>query len=247
LQEHTQKFHKETLQPLLEKAGDSFRQAQVFGSERLLQAKEHSGRWIAEAGTHLETARVATVNKTKELTDVTVAKTKEFADVTASKTKELASVTSAKTREFADVTVAKTKELTAATVAHSQVLGAATAEKTRQLTDFTVAQSRALGAATVEGTRSLSMGTQVAAAATMAHAQHTWAQVGSNPLEYDEAGKPIVKGEQNDWVTQGMMAHVVQTTAVLAFASAFIAMILIEQQVSIYQNRSNLFGVCYFH
>ena len=98
----------------------------------------------------------------------------------------------------------------------------------RKVRDVSAAKTRALGAATVETTRSLGLGTQLAAAATLAHTQHTLAQIGSNPLETNADGQVVVKGEENDgWVT-GLHANMIQLVAIAGGLAALVSMVLFQ-------------------
>ena len=210
LQQHSERINEQHVQPLLAKSAQMWQQASQASSAQGAALQQATAQWWDEAGSNFNKARQASWRKSQEIADVTVAKTKE-----------LGALTAAKSQEIADATVAKTKEFTAATAA-----------KSREIGDFTVTKSREIGEATLSTTRSISVGTQVAAAATLAQTQHTLAQIGSNPLEYDDEGTVVVvKGAQNDHLVTGWNAYLIQGTAVVGGGAALVAMILMASQL----------------
>lgn len=106
-------------------------------------------------------------------------------------------------------------------------------ESWRHVTEYGATKSRQVGAATVQQTRSLGLGTQVAAAAAVAHTQHTLSQIGSVPLEKtngeaQEGDVVVVKGAANDWWVTGWHAHMIQIVAVAGGLAALVTMVLLE-------------------
>ena len=188
LQQHSERFNEQHVQPLLAKSAQMWQQASQASSAQGAALQQATAQWWDEAGSNFNKARQASWRKSQEIADATVAKTKEFT--------------------------------------------AATAAKSREIGDFTVTKSREIGEATLSTTRSISVGTQVAAAATLAQTQHTLAQIGSNPLEYDDEGAAVVvKGAQNDHLVTGWNAYLIQGTAVVGGGAALVAMILMASQL----------------
>jgi hypothetical protein len=131
-------------------------------------------------------------------------------------------------RQATEQTLAKSKEFGARTAQKSREMGSATLAKSQALGHATVVKSRELGLATVQGTRSMGMSTQMAAAATLAQTTHTMSQIGSDPVERDEDGKPMIKGEGNDFFVTHLHAYGVQAVAVVAGLAALVTMVLLE-------------------
>jgi hypothetical protein len=176
-------------------------------SQRL---QEETGKFHAAKVAPLLTQAGDSLLKAKEHT---LLKSKQAGDAMRHATEQ----TLAKTQEFGQRTAQASREIGSATLAKSQELGLAT-----------VVKSRALGLATVQGTRSMGTGTQMAAAATLAQTSHVIGQIGSDPVERDADGKPMIKGEGNDFFVTHLHAYGVQAVAVIAGVAALVTMVLLE-------------------
>lgn len=77
----------------------------------------------------------------------------------------------------------------------------------------------------------LGLGTKIALASTLAKTQHTISEIGSNPLETNEAGETVVKGEGDDFFITNVHQYFIQAVAVFGGATALITMVLLEGQL----------------